>query len=288
MQMLLAAMLVDALKAALEDTVVAFQRVRIGIATHVLFDAVIDRLVACEALADFLVVARLVRHQGGLARYVRHNDGADCGEVRFVDVEGANRTAALDQRKHRALMLRAASGRRALLAPNKRLVSFNHLTFAAQRRKLPGAHSLTDAVSHEPRTFVRHAQQAMQLMTAKALLAGGQQERGLQPFEQRDMAGLVHGADLDRELLAALVALLQARTGRLALQLADLGRICVAAMRACRAVRPEQTLKKGVSGGFIVKIELGQDGHDGPRFNGPFLVDPAGCGKYIIAKIELS
>jgi len=79
------------------------------------------------------------------------------------------------------------------------------------------------------------------------------------------MAILVHGADFDRELLPALVALLQADPGGLALERADLGCVRVAAMGAGRTVRSEDPFKELVRGGFVVEVGLRQDGHDGPR-----------------------
>jgi hypothetical protein len=51
-QVMLAAMLVDALEAALEDAEITLQRVRVGVAPDVLFRRVIDRLVTGKRLAD--------------------------------------------------------------------------------------------------------------------------------------------------------------------------------------------------------------------------------------------
>jgi hypothetical protein len=54
-QVLLGAMLIDALHASLEDRIVAFNRVGGDIAANVLIGAVGDGLVAFELAADFLI-----------------------------------------------------------------------------------------------------------------------------------------------------------------------------------------------------------------------------------------
>ena len=68
----------------------------------------------------------------------------------------------------------------------------------------------------------------------------------------RDMAGLEHGPDLHGEGLAALVALVDADPGALALHLADA--VHAAAMRADRAVRPDARLDPIVGGLLVVKV----------------------------------
>lgn len=73
----------------------------------------------------------------------------------------------------------------------------------------------------------------------------------MQPPVERYMAGLVDGANFDRELLAAGIALLHARPSRRSHQGADLLAVRVAAMGARRAVRPEQTFKECVGCGFL-------------------------------------
>src|SRR3546814_16933060 len=65
--MLLAAMLVDALHAALEDAEIAFDGVGVRGATDVLDLAVVDALMAGELFADLAVMAGFIRHDGGIA-----------------------------------------------------------------------------------------------------------------------------------------------------------------------------------------------------------------------------
>ena len=68
------------------------------------------------------------------------------------------------------------------------------------------------------------------------------------------MGVLEDGADLDRELLAALIALTETRASRLASQLADARLIAVATVRADRTVRPQPSLDVGVGGLFVFEV----------------------------------
>ena len=54
-------------------------------------------------------------------------------------------------------------------------------------------------------------------MCADALLARANQERGQEPLVERDMATLKEGADCNRELLAAALAVALIQPGRVAM-----------------------------------------------------------------------
>src|SRR6478736_4543774 len=96
-------------------------------------------------------------------------------------MEGAHRTAALNQREDRALIGRAARAvlvgaalalRRHAVRLDLAVVGFVHLydfAFATERRKAASAHCLTQAVHHEPSRFVRNAEHTMHLMGRNAL-----------------------------------------------------------------------------------------------------------------------
>ena len=75
---------------------------------------------------------------------------------------------------------------------------------------------------------------------------------GLQPQTQRDVAGLENGADRHAEWLAALVALVDANPGGLALEFADA--VNAATMWAHRPFWPNPGLKIGIGGFFVVKV----------------------------------
>jgi hypothetical protein len=71
MQMLFAAMLIDAPHSTLEDRIVALDRIRVdhalALAANVLIDVVLDRTVVGELFADAPVPKRLIRHQVAFA-----------------------------------------------------------------------------------------------------------------------------------------------------------------------------------------------------------------------------
>ena len=112
--------------------------------------------------------------------------------------------------------------------------------------------AFTDTVRHEPSCLQGDAQGPMKLIAANALLAGAKQVHRLQPKPHRNVAILKYGSDLHGKGLAALVALIDARPGAFALQLADA--IDTAAMRANRAIGPTHRFK--VLAGFAGVLEL--------------------------------
>lgn len=104
-----------------------------------------------------------------------------------------------------------------------------------------------------PRGFQPATERALKLAGRKAFLAGAEQMDGLKPQPQRKVAILENRSDAHRERLPASVALAQARTGRLALQAADLGRVRIPAMGARRASRPKLGLDVGEGRVFVVE-----------------------------------
>src|ERR1700685_519533 len=75
MQVLFAAMLVDALHAALEDAVVAFERVHVHIAVDVFALVVVDLLMLGNTeTAAIFVVSRRIRHQPAFLVHVATDD----------------------------------------------------------------------------------------------------------------------------------------------------------------------------------------------------------------------
>ena len=110
-----------------------------------------------------------------------------------------------------------ADGLPGSIVADESLVNLDRATATAHGRQIAGAHSLAQPVCHKPCGFVRYLQRPMELMGADALLAGRHQERGLEPLMERNMAGLEHGSDLGREILATRLAAAQAGPRSLAL-----------------------------------------------------------------------
>jgi hypothetical protein len=67
-------------------------------------------------------------------------------------------------------------------------------------------------MTEKPRRLVADAKRTVHLMGRYTLLAGGHQEQRGKPFGERNFAALENGFDRDRELLAALATLKEART----------------------------------------------------------------------------
>ena len=118
-----------------------------------------------------------IRHQVALAirrrdQHVAHGLGGDVG-----DVERTGRPVALNQGHHLLLgVCRQIAGQALVLmlvgflAADIGFVGFHELAFAAEGRLGARVHSLADAMGHEPRGLVRHAQGAVQLVSADAHL----------------------------------------------------------------------------------------------------------------------
>ena len=79
---------------------------------------------------------------------------------------------------------------------------------------------------HEPSGLVGDAEHTVQLVRGHALLGRAEKVSGKPPLGQRNLGALEHGADRNRELALAVVAIVQARTVRLltALDLGNLAR----------------------------------------------------------------
>src|SRR5690606_22324614 len=87
----------------------------------------------------------------------------------------------------------------------ERFVGFNATEIATKWRAARILHRFTDAGREKPGALARHAERARELVGAAALLGGRQQEHGLKPDVQLDVAALEDRADLHREGLTALL-----------------------------------------------------------------------------------
>src|SRR5581483_552985 len=129
-------------------------------------------------------------------------------------------------------------------------------THAAFRGR--AAHSLTDAMAHEPRRFVGDRQHPVHLMRRNALLARVHQMKGQNPLMKRNMRTLHDGADRNCEVLTASVALKQTRTVAFAIKALNGFLVRIAAMRADRAFRPAQALHVGAGGILVMENLVGE------------------------------
>lgn len=251
-QVLLGAVLIDALHAALEDAVIALNRVGVDRAAPIFASPVADEIVPGEMLVEVCVLPRLIRHDRGFLGDVGAEDRHEVRRRRAVDMERPNHPAALDQGQDRVLVGIAASFDRAFLLSDEGLVYLDDFALSPEGHELAIAHGFAQPMRHEPSGLVGDAENAVDLVAAHSLLAGAEKVRSLEPQMQLDVAALEHGFDGSRELLLALAA--TPKTDPAALNRGN--PIDSAAMRADRTFRPNQAFQLGVSGGFVVE-ELG-------------------------------
>ncbi len=135
---------------------------------------------------------------------------------------------------------------------DKGLIGLHDLASAAQRLGIGVAHGFANPVRHEPSGFEGNAKGAVKLIRGNALFAADHQEDRLQPDMHFDVAGFEDGSYLDGERLAAVVALVNAYTSALALQLIAV--IHAAAFGANPPIRPDTGLYPVVSGLFVVEL----------------------------------
>lgn len=104
MQVLLAAMLIDALHAALEDAVEAFNRIGMDGAAHILACAVANVIMLGEELAEMRVLAGFIGHDMGARGDIRLDDRQQIGRGGAAHMERPAALAALYQRHDGVLM----------------------------------------------------------------------------------------------------------------------------------------------------------------------------------------
>ena len=258
-QVMRTAMLVHAIHAALEDAEKAFNRVRVRIAAHVLFRAMIDALVIREVLTDLRVLSRLIRHQGRGVRYVFGKLLPERPARNVIDVERADLSATLDKGEHRFLVTMSATNLSPRLAPDEGFVSFDHAT-ADPQDPTRRVHCFAQAVGHEPGRFVLDPKRALQLVAAAPLLTRTDQVDRLHPLVQRDLAALKDCTNGYRELFAAILALVYARAVRLAVQYIVI-LAHAAAVRANRTIRPADSFKVLAGLGGVLEMWFVEGGH---------------------------
>jgi len=262
-QMLLAAVLIDTLHTALENRIVALNGIGMYVAADVFFLRVIHSAMLGKFRADSAVMPCGVGHKAAFPRDVLADDWNDAADRVTVNVERAGRAAALNQGQHYVFVGAALHALAvAFHLADIGFVCFYNRACAAHRGHADDAHSLTDAMRHEPCSFQSDAQSPRKLIAGNALLAGAEKVHGLKPQIHRDVAVLKDGPDLHGELLAALVALPKPNAGRFTAHLTD--PLDAAAVRANRTVRPYAGLNPRDSDGFGLQNSGGKDriGHD--------------------------
>ena len=134
MQMLFAAMLIDAFHSALKNAVEIFDGVCVHVATNVFIGFMADALVAREVIAEREIMPTFVRHHRGFFCNIRLDDRDYISRACAIDMERTRLLAlAINKRQYRVLMAVAATLNRAFLAADECFINFNNATNAAHR-----------------------------------------------------------------------------------------------------------------------------------------------------------
>lgn len=264
-QVLLIAMLIDALHPALEHRKEPFNGVRVHIAPAPFVPPVVDGFMRSKLAANPPVVARLIGYQGAAKISILHDDAPNAVGVDALNLDRSRAALALDQSDDLHLVAPAGLAAPALaideflaLPTPKRFVDFQRLPLAAERpRAALVVHREPDAMRHVPGGFHVHAERPLKLSGADALLAAAHEIHRLKPEMQRRVTGFKDGADLDGEGLAAGVALVSADPSALALQLP--AAIDNAAMGADATARPNDALDPIVCGLLVMEPRVLQN-----------------------------
>ena len=152
--MLLAAVLIDALKAALEDGEKAFDRVGGGFVADILAGGMVNRVMAGKLAAQLRIKVALVRHQHALTADILADDRSDVIDRGAVHVEAAGLAIALYQGHDSALVVvAAASLRHSILAPDVGFVGLYNLARAAHG----GAANVPERIASRMRCVINQA-----------------------------------------------------------------------------------------------------------------------------------
>jgi hypothetical protein len=215
-QMALAAMLVDALHAAFEDRIEAFNCVSVDDPTHVFADAVIDGLMHPIFFPKRAVSLPIIADDESFLGNVGADDREQLTAGSSFHMETAHGTAASDQRQNGILVRASAAGgglnRHSFDAAGKGLIDLYDLAGATHGLDTDDAHGLTKAMRHEPCGLESDSQSPVKLVARNALLGRAYEICGLKPIVHRHMAGLENGPDFHGERLTALVAFVDADT----------------------------------------------------------------------------
>jgi hypothetical protein len=137
-----------------------------------------------------------------------------------IDHGRTNLTAAFDEAKkfHVVAGTMEVDWAARLARPSYfRLIGLNGFTFTAKRFCGGGSHSRANSHSDKPCGFHAALKHPLNLSRRDAFFRAAKQVDDLEPQMQRQVRGLEDRAHADREWLLAGVALVEARTGRLAL-----------------------------------------------------------------------
>jgi hypothetical protein len=120
MQMLLAAMLIHAFHATLEDRIIALDGVGMNLAAYIFIRFVTDAFMARKVISEREIMAAFVGHHRGVFRNIGLNNWNDISGACAINMERANLPAfSIDKRQYSVLVAMAAPLNRAFLATRR-------------------------------------------------------------------------------------------------------------------------------------------------------------------------
>src|SRR6267378_3826866 len=162
MQMIVGAVLVNALHAALKDREEPFDGVGMDsaiLAGHILAALVVHHPVILEGFLQQNVVVRVVGHDPRFTGKVLLHYGGDGGRLHIVNNEATGLAAgAINEGEHLVLVVIAAPvllalGLDALIVADEGFVYLDNAAASAKRGKFTFPHGFSDSVRHEPSRF---------------------------------------------------------------------------------------------------------------------------------------
>jgi len=268
-KMLLLAVVVSAVDASLENAEIAFNGVSGDYFTPFFPDIFFLKMVnggVLAARAGTVQDSRGVCHKVSVPGYHLINERPKVSRGDFLDVIRPDRSSTLNQGHDGGFVgcvsesvfgpLSWFAGLRAdseLSAD----IGFVHLNDSTKRSPRSLLHCVTDSVSHEPSALERDAQGSMKLICTYTLLRSGHEIDGLKPEPQRNVAIFKDRSHLNRERLAADIALVGSNSGAIAVHFAD--SFLASTMRADGAIRPQSRLDNFISSVFIVEVMGGNN-----------------------------
>lgn len=248
--------LINADQAALHDTKEALQRVHMHVAAHVFTLGMVHAFMRCDWRVN--VVRGLI---GNEAAVLVHHLAQVTANATMIESDRMGISATFYKAQNDSVRALALARRPLGLARvgQRGFVGLDYLPSAAQRAARGiGSHCKANTVAKVPRGFHAAAERPLKLAGADAFLRRAKQVDRLQPQAQRQVTVLENRVDPHRERLAAGVALVQARTGRLAVQTPDLVARGLA-MRADRAIRPKLLFDVIEGHLLVMKPQIGKD-----------------------------
>ena len=258
-KMFLGTVLIYALHAAFKDAEEPLDGIGADFTPAIFAFAVANKFMAREISLEEFILARFVGHDDGPGINIALEYGNHVFCFQAVN-DHAPRLTAIAVNKAQNLVLVSiatalllALGFHRTVIADEGFINLDNTAASSEHQPVAVLQGFADPVPHEPSGLEGDAQGSVQLVCADALLGRANKEHRLKPDMQLDVAGLKNGADLDGEWLAALVALVSAYAGALALQLVNSILTC-SAMGANRTVRPYTRLYEFVGRFFIMKV----------------------------------